>query len=58
MTQENLAKRLGIDRTYLNGILRGKREPGLELAKKISKETGIPILKLKPRLNKILKEIF
>jgi len=58
MTQDKLSDRLGISRGYLNAILRGKKEPGLKLAKKISKETGIPVLKLKPNLNKILKEIF
>lgn len=51
-----LANKLGIARTYLNGILRGKREPGFGLAKKISKEMGIPLSKLKPKLFKIIKE--
>jgi len=58
MTQDKLAEKLDISRGYLNAILKGKKEPGLRLAKKISKETGIPVLKLKPNLNRILKEIF
>ncbi len=56
MTQGELAKTLGIDRTYLNGILRGKRYPGVELAKKISQITGKPFFDLRPDLKKLIKE--
>ncbi len=56
MTQTILAKKLGIPRTYLNGILRGKRQPGVNLAKKITKLTGKPFFDLRPDLRKLMKE--
>ena len=56
MTQGELAKSLGIDRTYLNGILRGKRQPSVELAEKISLMTGKPFFDLRPDLKKLIKQ--
>ncbi len=56
MTQGELANKLGIDRTYLNGILKGKRIPGVELAKKIVELTGKDFFDLRPDLKKLLKE--
>ncbi len=57
MTQTELAKELGIDRSYLNGILKGKRKPGLDLARRISKATGKSLLKLRPDLKKLFNEL-
>lgn len=57
MNQSELAKKLGVDRTYLNGILRGKRIPGIELAKKLSKITGRSFFDFRPDLKNLLKEI-
>jgi transcriptional regulator with XRE-family HTH domain len=56
MTQSELAKQLGIDRAYLNGILRGKRFPGVKLAEKISQITGKNFFDLRPDLKKLMKE--
>ncbi len=56
MTQGELANKLGIDRTYLNGILRGKRKPGIVLSEKIVKEIGIDFFKLRPDLKRLVKE--
>ena len=57
MKQSELAEKLGIDRTYLNGILRGKRVPGIELAKKISKITGKDFFEMRKDIKKLLKEL-
>jgi len=57
MKQSELAQKLGIDRTYLNGILRGKRIPGIELAKKISKITGKDFFEMRKDIKKLLKEL-
>jgi len=57
MTQGELAKKLGIPRSYLNGILRFKRVPSRNLAKKISKFTGIPWIYFRPNDLELLKEL-
>ncbi len=56
MNQSELAKQLGIDRAYLNGILRGKRFPSVKLAEKIVKLTGRNFFDLRPDLKRIMKE--
>ena len=56
MNQTELAKELKIDRSYLNGILRGKRFPGVKLAEKICKLTGRNFFDLRPDLKKLMKE--
>ena len=56
MTQEKLAKKIGISRTYLNGILKGKRTPSVKLAKRISKVTGKDFFDLRPELKKLIKQ--
>lgn len=56
MTQDALAKKLGIDRTYLNGIIRRKRQPSIKLAEKICELTGMNFFDLRPDLKKIIKE--
>ena len=57
MKQSELAKKIGISRTYLNGILKGKRIPGIELAKKISKITGKDFFEMRKDIKKLLKEL-
>ena len=56
MKQNILAKKIGISRTYLNGVLRGKKIPSIELAKRISKITGKDFFDLRPELKKLIKE--
>ncbi|HWO57145.1 MAG TPA: helix-turn-helix transcriptional regulator [bacterium] len=43
LSQQTLAKRLGVSRTYLSQIERGARDPGFALLKKLSKELRIPL---------------
>lgn len=56
MKQSELAKKIGISRTYLNGILKGKRTPGIELAKKINKIVGKDFFEMRSDLKKLIKE--
>ena len=56
MKQKDLAKELGITRTYLNGILRGKRKPGIVLARKLAKKRGESFFKYRPDLKEMLVE--
>jgi len=57
MKQKDLAKKLGISRTYLNGIVKKKRIPGRELAKKIAKNIGKHWLDFRPQDKELLKEL-
>ena len=57
MTQEQMAKKIGISRTYLNGILNRKRTPGIELAKRISQLTDKGFFYFRPDLKKLFKEL-
>ena len=57
MTQDQLAQKIGISRTYLNGILREKRTPGVNLAKRISKVTGKDFFEMRKDLKKLIKEL-
>ena len=54
--QKDLAKALGIHRTYLNGILKGKRRPGVKLAKRITDMTGKNFFEMRPDLRSLIKE--
>jgi len=56
MKQTELAKILKIDRAYLNGILRLKRQPSVKLAEKICKLTGKNFFDLRPDLKRLMKE--
>lgn len=42
-SQEHLAHRVGISRTYLGEIERGKRNIGIDLMEKIAAELNIPL---------------
>jgi len=55
MNQGKLAEKLGIDRSYLNGILNGKRIPSVKLAEKLSKITGKNFFDFRPDLKKLVK---
>ena len=39
LTKQELAKRLGINRTYLSKVVNGLKTPSIELSKKIELET-------------------
>lgn len=56
MKQGELAKKLNIDRAYLNGILRKKRQPSIKLAEEICKLTGMNFFDLRPDLKRLMKE--
>jgi transcriptional regulator with XRE-family HTH domain len=58
MTQEELAKKLGISRTYLNGILRHKRIPSRKLAKRIAGLTDTSWINFRPSDKELIKEFF
>ncbi len=45
-----LSDELDTSADYLEQIANGHREPGLDLAKRMEKITGIPRLKLKPSI--------
>ena len=46
LSQEELAARAGIHRTYIGGIERGERNIGLKNISRIAKALGVPITKL------------
>jgi putative transcriptional regulator len=43
ITQQELADKIGIGRTYLSDIENGKNEPGGKLMLKISEALGLPV---------------
>lgn len=46
ISQEELAERAGIDRTYVSGLERGIRNPSLLVLVKVAKGLGITLAKL------------
>lgn len=50
LSKAELARRLGVSRSYIGRIEDGDREPGPKLVPKISEETSIPKHKLRPDL--------
>lgn len=46
MTQADLAKKLRVSRSLISFYLSGQRQPGREMARRISNLTGIPVLEL------------
>lgn len=46
LTQEELAERSGLDRSYVGGIERGERNPTLSVIEKIADGLGIELVDL------------
>ena len=46
LTQEDLADRSGLDRSYIGGIERGERNPTLSVIEKIADGLGISLAEL------------
>lgn len=65
VTQQQLAKQVGISQGYLSLVEKGEREPDLELVKKITAALNIPkqltllltTCETKPELNKFRKHL-
>lgn len=50
-TQKELAQELGVTPQHLNAVLKGRVEPSLKLAIRISRATGTPLRKLVTELD-------
>jgi len=46
LSQEELAERAGLDRTYVSGLERGTRNPSLTTQHKIADALGLPLADL------------
>ncbi|MBK9137478.1 MAG: helix-turn-helix transcriptional regulator [Verrucomicrobia bacterium] len=46
LTQEALAEKAGLDQTYISGIERGVRNPGIKNVVRLARALGIPTAKL------------
>jgi transcriptional regulator with XRE-family HTH domain len=46
LTQENLAERASLDATYISGIERGLRNPGIKNVAKLAKALGLTTAEL------------
>lgn len=46
LTQEELADRARIDRSYIGGVERGERNPTLTIIEKIAEGLGVPVAAL------------
>jgi transcriptional regulator with XRE-family HTH domain len=46
LTQENLAERASLDATYISGIERGLRNPGIKNVAKLAKALGLSTAEL------------
>ena len=46
LTQERLAEKAGLDQTYISGIERGLRNPGIKNVVRLAKALGITTAKL------------
>ena len=46
LTQEKLAERAGLDPTYINGIERGLRNPGIKNVARLAKALGLTTAEL------------
>ncbi|MCL5052113.1 MAG: helix-turn-helix domain-containing protein [Gammaproteobacteria bacterium] len=46
LTQEELADRSGLDRSYIGGVERGERNPTLTVIEKIAKGLGVTLAEL------------
>lgn len=45
LTQERLAEKAGLDQTYISGIERGVRNPGIKNIVRLARALGIPVAK-------------
>ena len=45
-SQEGLALKVGIHRTYVSGVERGIRNPSIQILETLAKPLGIPVWKL------------
>ncbi|MCD5360507.1 MULTISPECIES: helix-turn-helix domain-containing protein [Chromobacterium] len=43
LSQEELAERAGIDRTYISGVERGVRNPSLDVMQRIARGLGVDL---------------
>lgn len=43
LSQEELAERAGLDRTYISGLERGTRNPALTTQQKVASALGVPL---------------
>jgi transcriptional regulator with XRE-family HTH domain len=43
LSQAEIARRLGMSRSYLNKIMQGERNPSLDLARDIATEMGVTL---------------
>jgi transcriptional regulator with XRE-family HTH domain len=46
LTQEALAEKAGLDQTYISGIERGVRNPGIKNVARVARALGIPTAEL------------
>lgn len=46
LTQEELADRAGLDRSYIGGVERGERNPSLSVIEKIAEGLGVTLAEL------------
>lgn len=46
LTQEELADRADLDRSYIGGVERGERNPTLVVIEKIAEGLGVPLVEL------------
>jgi transcriptional regulator with XRE-family HTH domain len=46
LSQEDLAAKAGVDRTYMSGVERGVRNPSLRTAERVADALGVPLHQL------------
>jgi len=56
LSQEELAKRCGIHRTYIGGVERGERNPTVKTLSRIASALEVPLSELIKIAEEILKE--
>jgi len=52
LSQEDLAERAGMDRTYVSGIERGTRNPTLKVLHRLAKALGVELVGLEDLLRR------
>ena len=56
ISQEELAARSGVHRTYLGGIERGERNPSFQNLRRIAQALGVPVSELMAEAERIERE--